>query len=75
MDHLIVSHLLSYWSMLKCFCFSFFQRAIDYLKMDIEFSEWLALHDIMDSGLLPKVEAMQTIYHFLSRLLLMRFMG
>ena len=23
--------------------------------MDIEFSEWLALHDIMESGLLPKV--------------------
>lgn len=39
------------------------KRVIDYLKMDIEYSEWKVLPQIIQSGMLPKVRQLGIEFH------------
>ena len=41
----------------------FFQKTIDYLKMDIEFSEWPALYDIIKSGVIRHIRQLALEVH------------
>ena len=41
----------------------FIQRTIDYLKMDVEFSEWLALYDMMETDQLKNIRQLAIETH------------
>ena len=43
--------------------YTYFQRTIDYLKMDVEFSEWPALYDMIRSGIIRDVRQLALEVH------------
>ena len=57
----IVSECLSIFQ--YCSFSRIFQRDIDFLKLDVEFSEWPALHEMIQSGTIHKVRQLALETH------------